>query len=68
MEQAVLQMNHVNIAYEQECVVKDFSIQVQPGEILGIVGGVRRWKKYGDPCGDGTSGKSRTRYGWRNHL
>ena len=38
MEQAVLQMNHVNIAYEQECVVKDFSIQVQPGEILGIVG------------------------------
>lgn len=38
MKQAVLQMHHVNIAYEQEQVVKDFSVEVQPGEILGIVG------------------------------
>lgn len=38
MEQALLDVRHVEICYQGEPVVQDVSFQMQPGEILGIVG------------------------------
>ena len=38
MEQAMLDVRHVEICYQGEPVVQDVSFQMQPGEILGIVG------------------------------
>ena len=37
MEQALLDVRHVEICYQGEPVVQDVSFQMQPGEILGIV-------------------------------
>jgi ABC-type dipeptide/oligopeptide/nickel transport system ATPase component len=37
-ENLLLDMQHVEISYNGRPVVHDFSIQMQPGEILGIVG------------------------------
>lgn len=38
MQQPFFEMKHVNIFYEGEAAVRDFSLTMQPGEILGIVG------------------------------
>ena len=38
MSQPLLDMRHVSISYDGETVVRDVSLQMNPGEILGIVG------------------------------
>src|SRR5699024_4334913 len=38
MERPLLEVNHVEISYSNTIVVKDFSISLGKGEILGIVG------------------------------
>lgn len=38
MAQPLLDMQHVEISYNGRAVVHDFSLQMEPGEILGIVG------------------------------
>ncbi|MFR3030359.1 MAG: ABC transporter ATP-binding protein [Blautia sp.] len=38
MEAPILRMRHVSVSYEDERVVGDFSMEVYPGEIVGIAG------------------------------
>ena len=60
---SLLRVEHVTISYNGKPMVEDVSFEVKQGEILGIVGRVRKWTKVRVIKGNhGTSGRRRSGY------
>ena len=56
MDRKILTYDSVEISFGGKAVVHDVSFSLEHGEILGLVGGIRQWKKHSDQSCNGTSG------------
>ena len=62
MTKPLLEISNMEVCYSGKPVVRDLSLKIEPGEILGDRRGVRKRKKHSDPGCHGTFEKRRNRY------